>query len=40
MHKISWKAYTKRTFDAKRFKADHPNLDLDKYYNISEFRKF
>ena len=40
MHKISWKAYTKRTFDAKRFQADHPNLDLDKYYNISEFRKF
>ena len=36
LYKISWKAYTKRTFDAKRFQADHPNLDLDKVGSLVE----
>lgn len=39
-HKISWKTQTRRTFDAKRFAADHPHIALDGYYKTSESRPF
>lgn len=37
---VSWKPQSRRTFDAKAFTADHPDLDLDSYYKVSTFRKF
>lgn len=37
---ISWKQETRSTFDAKRFAAEHKNIDLADYYKISTFRKF
>lgn len=37
---ITWKCRTRRTFDAKRFAEDNPNLDLSKYYKESAYRAF
>ena len=39
-HKVSWSGYEKKTFDAKRFAADHPSLDLSEYYKNSVVRTF
>ena len=39
-YKISWKTQSRKTFDAKRFKADHPGIDLSSYYNESTSRPF
>jgi predicted phage-related endonuclease len=39
-HRVSWSGYEKKTFDAKRYAADHPNLDLSEYYNNSFVRTF
>ena len=39
-HKITWKPQSRRTFDAKRFAADHPQIKLDGYYNVSSSRPF
>ena len=38
--KVSWKTQIRRTFDAKRFAADHPGMMLDAYYKTSESRPF
>lgn len=39
-HTIKWATQERKTFDAKRFAADHPAVDLGKYYNVTKFRKF
>ena len=39
-HRVSWSGYEKKTFDAKRYAADHPHLDLSQYYNNSFVRPF
>lgn len=39
-HKVTWKPQSRRTFDAKSFAADHPEMDLEDYYNTTTFRKF
>lgn len=39
-YRISFSTQTRNLFDAKRFKADHPNIDLAKYYNESKARPF
>lgn len=37
---VTWKPQTRRTFDAERFSADHPELDLSQYYKESTTRIF
>lgn len=39
-YSVSWKSQFRSTFDAKRFSAEHPELDLSGYYKTSTFRKF
>ena len=39
-HRVSWKSSTRRTFDAKRFAEEHPDVDLTGYYNESKSRTF
>lgn len=39
-YSVTWKQQSRSTFDAKRFTADHPELDLSGYYKTSAFRKF
>ena len=39
-YKVSWKTQTRTTFDHKRFIADHPGLDVSKYYKTSNSRPF
>ncbi len=38
--RVNWKKQRRRTFDHKRFAQDHPDVDLEQYFNTSEFRKF
>lgn len=38
--KVSYSNTTRKSFDAKRFSADHGNLDLTPYYNVSNSRIF
>lgn len=38
--KISWKSQTRRSLDAKRLGKDHPEIDLDGYYKITNVRPF
>lgn len=38
--RITWKSQSRRSFDTKRFAADHPNLFLEPYYKESSFRTF
>lgn len=38
--RVSWKNQSRRSFDAKRFAADHPGLLLEPYYKESTFRAF
>ena len=38
--KVSYSNTTRKSFDAKRFSADHGNLDLTPYYNVSNSRTF
>jgi predicted phage-related endonuclease len=38
--KVSWLSSERNTFDAKKFAADHPNLDLSQYYKQSVVRTF
>jgi putative phage-type endonuclease len=38
--KVSYASSVRRTFDTKRFSADHGNIDLDPYYNVSNSRTF
>jgi putative phage-type endonuclease len=39
-YKVSWVSAEKSTFDAKRFKAEHPQMDLSAYYKKSSYRTF
>jgi predicted phage-related endonuclease len=36
--KASWKSQTRRTFDSKRFMADHKEMDFSDYYKESSTR--
>ena len=39
-YKVSWKTQTRSTFDSKKFIADHPELDVSKYFKTSNSRPF
>jgi predicted phage-related endonuclease len=39
-YSVIWKQQSHKTFDLKRFAADHPEIDLGGYYKKSTFRKF
>jgi putative phage-type endonuclease len=39
-YKVSWTSTSRSTFDAKRFAADHKELDLSEYYKNSSYRTF
>ena len=39
-YKVTWKAQSRRSFNAGRFAADNPEIDLGGYYDITTFRKF
>jgi putative phage-type endonuclease len=39
-YKVSWKTQYKKTFDYKQFVADHPEMDISKYYKTSGSRPF
>ena len=39
-YKVSWKTQSRTTFDHKRFVADHPGVDVTKYYKQSSSRPF
>lgn len=38
--RVTWKNQNRKTFDAKRFAADHPGMLLAPYYKESNFRTF
>lgn len=38
--KVSWASSVRRTFDAKRFASDHPDMDLEDYYKETSSRIF
>lgn len=40
MFNVSWKSQTRRTFQAKAFAADHPEIDLSPYYKTAVVRPF
>lgn len=39
-HRVSWKAAPRRSFDSKRFAAEHPDMDLSGYYKETISRTF
>lgn len=39
-YKVSWKTQYRSTFDSKKFVADHPDMDVSKYYKTSSSRPF
>ena len=39
-YRVSWTKSSRQTFDSKAFAADHPELDLGKYYKTSNYRIF
>ena len=39
-YKVSWASTSRSTFDAKRFAADHKDIDLSEYYKTSSYRTF
>lgn len=39
-YKVSWTSSVRASFDAKRFAADHADMDLTKYYKTSKYRTF
>lgn len=39
-YKVSWKTQYRNTFDSKRFIAEHPDMDISKYYKTSSSRPF
>ena len=39
-YKVTWRSQDRRTFDAKRFAANNPHIDIENYYNTTTFRKF
>jgi predicted phage-related endonuclease len=38
--RVSWNQSSRQTFDSKAFAADHPDVDLSKYYKTSKYRTF
>lgn len=38
--KVSWTLASRRTFDSKRFAADHKDINMDDYYKVSSYRTF
>lgn len=40
MYKVSWKTQTRSTFDSKKFIADHPQMDVSKYFKTTNTRPF
>lgn len=38
--KVSWTSSVRRTFDAKRFASDHPDINLEDYYKETSSRIF
>lgn len=39
-YKVTWTSASRQNFDAKRFAAEHPELDLSGYYKTSAYRTF
>ena len=39
-YKVSWKSQSRSTFDHKKFIADHPSMDVSKYYKTTNTRPF
>ena len=39
-YRVTWASASRSTFDAKRFAAAHPELDLSEYYKNSTYRTF
>ncbi len=39
-YKVSWKTQSRSTFDSKKFIADHPQMDVSKYFKTSNSRPF
>lgn len=39
-YKVTWTSSSRSTFDAKRFAADHKELNLSEYYKSSSYRTF
>lgn len=39
-HKVSWTSSERKTFDSKKFAADHKDVDLSEYYKTSSYRTF
>ena len=39
-YKVSWTSTERKSFDAKRFAAEHPEVDLSGYYKSSSYRTF
>ena len=39
-YKVSWKTQYRQTFDSKAFIADHPEMDVSKYFKKSNSRPF
>lgn len=39
-YKVSWKTLSRFTFDHKKFINDHPQMDVSKYFKISNSRPF
>jgi len=39
-YKVTWKPQSKWTFDHKKFAEEHTDMDLEKYFKTSSFRKF
>ena len=38
--KVSWATAERKTFDTKKFMADHKDIDMDEYYKVSSYRTF
>lgn len=39
-YKVSWSSSERKTFDSKAFAKDNPNVDMSKYYKVSNVRTF
>lgn len=39
-YKVSWTSSERKTFDTKKFAADHKDMELSEYYKISSYRTF
>ena len=39
-YKVSWKTQGRSTFDSKKFIADHPEMDVSKYFKTTNTRPF